>query len=281
MGKAGYRIERFSALRHMVSVSAGLGREKNTIHLVTEVDVTEPRSLIAENGGRSGEALSFTAYIVTCLARTLAEFPSFNSFRKGRRVVVLDDITVSVVFEREIEGENVPEPAGIQAVNRKTYREVHDELREFQARSGERLGEAMGQTWVRLVPAFALRTVTRMAARDVGVQQRYGVVGVTAIGMFGSGPMWLVPLTSATVTAAVGSIAIRPAIVDEALHEREHLCITLSFDHDLIDGAPAARFASRFSEIMSSGDEIRAALGDVARGNADEHGRAPGHPSVG
>jgi pyruvate/2-oxoglutarate dehydrogenase complex dihydrolipoamide acyltransferase (E2) component len=74
--------------------------------------------------------------------------------------------------------------------------------------------------------------------------------------MFGSGPTWLVPLTSSTLTVAVGSIAKRTALIDGMAQERENLCLTLSFDHDIIDGAPAARFTSRFAEILSSGDEL-------------------------
>lgn len=88
------------------------------------------------------------------------------------------------------------------------------------------------------------------------MQKRFGVVGVTAVGMFGSGPLWAVPLTSATVTVAVGAIARRPTLVDGVLQEREHLCLTVSFDHDIVDRAPAARFTSRFTEHLSTGDEL-------------------------
>jgi pyruvate/2-oxoglutarate dehydrogenase complex dihydrolipoamide acyltransferase (E2) component len=253
----GYKIEPFSSNREMVAINSTLAREKNTIHLMTEVDITGPRNLIADHRERTGERLSLTAYVVTCLGRTVAEFPTFNSFRKGKQLIVFEAATITIAFEREIDGESVPEPVSIQAVNRKTYREVNDELRATQARSGERLGKAMGTDWVRFIPLFLLRTLTRLAYRNIEVWQRFGVVGVTAVGMFGSGPMWLVPLTSSTVTAAVGSIAKRSVMVDGVLHEHEHLCLTLSFDHDIIDGAPAARFTSRFAEILSSGDELR------------------------
>jgi len=37
----GYRIEPFSSNRQIVAVSSTLAREKNTIHLMTEVDITE------------------------------------------------------------------------------------------------------------------------------------------------------------------------------------------------------------------------------------------------
>ena len=221
------------------------------------MDISVPRKMMAEHLANTDERLSLTGYVATCLARTFADFPDLNAFRKGRRLVILEDVAVSIVFEREIEGESVPEPVGIQGVNLKTYREVNDELRAQQARTGEPIGSAMGQAWVRFVPGFLLKTMTRVASRDIGIQKRYGVAGVTAVGMFGSGPMWLIPLTGATVTVAIGSIARRPVLVDGRLEEREHLCLTVSFDHDIVDGAPAARFTSRFAEILASGDEVR------------------------
>lgn len=253
----GYRVEQYSSNRQMVTASAAVGREQNTIHLMTEVDITGPRRLIAEHRERTGERLSLTGYVVTCLARTLDEFPRFNSFRVGSRLIVLDDLTISVLFEREIAGESIPEPVGIQAANRKTYRQVNDELRAAQQQSGPRLGSATGTAWIRFIPGFLLRTFIRLASRNIGMQKRFGVVGVTAVGMFGSGPTWAIPLTSATVTVAVGAIAVRPVLVDGGLQEREHLCLTVSFDHDIVDGAPAARFTSRFAELLSSGDELR------------------------
>ncbi len=34
---------------------------------------------------------------------------------------------------------------------------------------------------------------------------------------------------------------------------REYPSVTVCFDHDIIDGAPAARFAQRFKELIESG----------------------------
>ena len=209
---SGYRVEPFGGNRQMVAASAAVGREQHTIHLMTEVDITEPRRRIAEHRERTGERMSFTGYVVTCLARTLDEFPRFNAFRKGSRLIVLDDLTISVLFEREIDGEPIPEPVGIQAANRKTYRQINDELRAAQHRVEPRLGAATGTSWVRFIPSFLLRTFIRLASRNIGMQKRFGVVGVTAVGMFGAGPMWLIPLTSATVTVAVGAIVKRQTL---------------------------------------------------------------------
>lgn len=258
--QSGYKVLPFSANRQAVAANSAVAREKSMIHLVTEVDITDARQLISEHRARTGEGLSLTAYVVTCVARALADFPELNAFRSGRHLIMLEDVAVSVAFEREINGESVPEPIAIQAVNRKTYRQVHDELRAAQNRTDEPIGSAMGTAWTRYLPGFLLRAVTRLAYRDVGVWMRYGVVGVTSVGMFGSGPMWLVPLVSSTITVAVGSIAKRPMLIEGSVQERECLCLTLTFDHEVIDGAPAARLTSRFAEVLTSGDELRTAL---------------------
>lgn len=260
----GYWIESYSGNRQMVAASAAVGREKATIHLLTEVDITGPRHSIADHRERTGERLSLTGYIVTCLAGTFNDFPRFNSFRKGNRLVVLDDVTISVLFEREIDGENVPEPIGIRRANRKTCRQVNDELRSAQQEQGRRLGSGTGTAWIRFVPGFFLRTFIRLASRSIAMQKRFGVVGVTSVGMFGSGPMWAVPLTSATVTVAVGAIVKRPALTEGGLQEREYLCLTVSFDHDIVDGAPAARFTTRFAELLSRGDNLRDVIDPAA-----------------
>lgn len=261
---SGYRVEPFGGNRQMVAAASAVNRERNTIHLITEVDITAPRRLIADYKDRTGERLSLTAYVVACLARTLAEFPRFNAFRKGNQLILFDDLTINVLFERAIDGENVPEAVGIQVANRKSYRQINAELRTIQQRTSKHLGSATGMAWIRFIPGFLLRTFVRLASRSITMQKRFGVVAVTAVGMFGAGALWLVPLTSATVTVGVGSITKRPALIDGSLHEREHLCLTLSFNHDIVDGAPAARFTSHLATLLASGDEIRALIGDRA-----------------
>jgi pyruvate/2-oxoglutarate dehydrogenase complex dihydrolipoamide acyltransferase (E2) component len=41
--------------------------------------------------------------------------------------------------------------------------------------------------------------------------------------------------------------------IDDRIETRVYLSMTVSIDHDIIDGAPAARFAQRFTELIESG----------------------------
>ncbi|HUV94070.1 MAG TPA: 2-oxo acid dehydrogenase subunit E2, partial [Anaerolineae bacterium] len=81
-----------------------------------------------------------------------------------------------------------------------------------------------------------------------------GTVGITAVGMFGKGQGgWgIVPLPF-PLGLVVGSIAWKPAVVEGRIEPREILNLTVVFDHDVIDGAPAARFARRLVELIESG----------------------------
>jgi pyruvate/2-oxoglutarate dehydrogenase complex dihydrolipoamide acyltransferase (E2) component len=254
----GYRVLPISASRRIVGTLAAVCREQNTIYTIIEVDITEPRRLIRLHQERTGERLSLTAYVVASLARTVAELPGFNAIRIGSRLVVLEDVTVGVPVERKMGDEAAPVMIGIHSADTLTVREIGDQIR-----ADEPLLDALARVgWiVRLIPRPLLKAFMRRGMRTLRMAQRYGVLGVTSVGMFGPSPMWLVPLSGSTVAVAVGSIVSRPVTIDGTPMEREHLCLTVAFDHELIDGAPAARFTKRFAELIAGA----AALADTVQ----------------
>lgn len=164
----------------------------------------------------------------------------------------MDDVAINTLVEREIDGEKVPERVGIRAAQSKTFRQIHDEIREAQRKGGS-LGSLSGMEWTQFIPGFLLRSFIRAASRTVSMVGRYGAVSVTAVGMFGNDALWFVPLGGATVLVTVGSIVERVKMVDGTPEAREHLCLTVSFDHAIVDGAPAARFVKRLSELIRGG----------------------------
>jgi pyruvate/2-oxoglutarate dehydrogenase complex dihydrolipoamide acyltransferase (E2) component len=260
--KIGHKTIPFTMNRRIAAASAAVAGERNKIHGITEVDISEPRRVMREHRQRTGETLSLTAYVIACVARAVAENPMMNSFRRRRKLILLNDVTVSALIEREIHGEKIPEPIGIRAAQSKTFRQIHDEIRAAQSNRGERLGSLSGMDWIRLVPSFLLRAFIRAASHSISMMGRYGAVSVTAVGMFGKDALWFIPLGGATVLVTVGSIVERPKSIDGNLETREHLCLTVSFDHDIVDGAPAARFVRRLSELLSSGEALSNETGD-------------------
>lgn len=51
----------------------------------------------------------------------------------------------------------------------------------------------------------------------------------------------------------MGRIAEKPGVVDGQIAIRKYLCLTLSFNHVLINGVPAARFAQHLKDLIESG----------------------------
>ncbi len=259
-GKRGFTSEKISFNRKMVAASAAVTARKSTIHSLCETDITLPRRMMREHFERTGGKLSFTAYIVYCLAQVIKEHPHLNAFRRGNRLITLDDVTVSVLVEREISGERVPEPLAVEAAQNLTYREINDLIRSAQERSESSLGSFTGMTWIQHIPGFLLKTFVRLADRNIRMAKRYGKVAVTAVGMFSREPVWFIPHGSATALITVGSIEKRMVFNGESHEEREFLCLTGSFDHAIVDGAPAARFMNQFLETLKSG----MGLGNIA-----------------
>jgi pyruvate/2-oxoglutarate dehydrogenase complex dihydrolipoamide acyltransferase (E2) component len=81
-----------------------------------------------------------------------------------------------------------------------------------------------------------------------------GTAAVTSVGMFGDSPGFGIAFpTVYTVGLVVGSITERVVLEpDGQAVGREHLHLTLSFDHDIIDGGPAARFSADLVARLTS-----------------------------
>ena len=250
----GFKSIPLSFNRRAVVASASVTREKNTIHSLTEVDISEPRRQIKDHFERTGEKFSLTAYIVTCLAQVLKDHPQLNSFIKGRKLVLLDDVTISVLIERELAGEKVPEPIGIRQAQQKTFTQIQNEIRDAQKQQSDQLGSLSGLSWIRLIPGFLFKTFVRMADKNITMAKRYGKVAVTAVGMFSQEAVWFIPHGSATVLLTIGSISEKVVVSEGQFIPREHLCLTASFDHNIVDGAPAARFMNQLTETIKSGE---------------------------
>jgi pyruvate/2-oxoglutarate dehydrogenase complex dihydrolipoamide acyltransferase (E2) component len=251
--KTGYKTIPLTFNRKAVIASATVTKEKNTFHSITEIDISLPRKIINDYFQKTGIKLSLTAYIVTCLANTIKDHPLLNSFIKGNKQIILNDVTVSVLIEREIEGEKVPEPVAISKAQTKSYLQVNNEIRTAQNQKGQRLGNLSKMAWIRFIPGFLLRTFIRIADKNIKMGMRYGKVAVTAVGMFSKASVWFIPHGSATVVITVGGINSKLVKEDDNIVEKEHLCLTASFNHDIVDGAPASRFMNQFIETVKSG----------------------------
>jgi pyruvate/2-oxoglutarate dehydrogenase complex dihydrolipoamide acyltransferase (E2) component len=55
----------------------------------------------------------------------------------------------------------------------------------------------------------------------------------------------------------IGSVAKKPWVIDDEIKPREVLNLTILMDHDVIDGAPMARFVAYLSHLMETASGLQ------------------------
>jgi len=251
MSNGGDRIEPFSPRRRgTVDYMRAAGRRSN-VHGLVEVDVTEARRRLRTIEAETGDRLSFTAFLAFCLARAIDDHPHVNAYRDWRgRVHVFEDVDVNVLVETTIEDERIGVPHVLREADRRSVWSLHDEIRAAQESPDPTELSWLERMAFRL-PGFARRSVWRLPQwfpgrwKDVA-----GTVAITSVGMFGQGGGWAISPTNYTLQLTVGGISDKPRLVDGEIESRELLDLTVTFDHDVVDGAPATRFVRRLTELV-------------------------------
>ena len=255
MSRDTFTVVPFFAQRQVVVDSLEIGARRHIVHGLVEIDVTQARQFMRDHKAKTGETLSFTAFVAACFAHAVAANKSVHAYRDWRnRLVLFDDVDVVVMIEAQVD--RVAVPHIIRAANTKTFREIHDEIRAVQrqpAKSAQESGWLMRIGLV--VPGFVRRFFIRLFMKNPHWMKNFGgTVVVTSVGMFGRGGGWGVGfLPMHTLGLTLGGIAEKPGVVDGRIEILEYLDLTISVDHDIVDGAPAARFARELIGLIESG----------------------------
>ena len=187
-----YKIVPYPKIRRVYSDQPREVQRKHIFHALVEVDVTKARQSLREHKARTGESLSFTAFIATCLGRAVDEHKSVQAFRKGRKHLILfDEVDICLMVESHMGEQILPLASIIRAVNKKTFHEIHQEIRAAQAHKAQ-----ITQVWKRMqwfvhMPTFLRNGFWRVVRKNPHLMKQFvGTVTLTAIGMFGEGAGW-------------------------------------------------------------------------------------------
>lgn len=236
---------------------------KHWIYGLLEVDVTLPRRLIREYEAHSEEELSFTGYLAYCLARAVDQDKMVHALLKGRKqLVVFEDVDVLIMVERQMGETKAAMGHVLRAADRRSYLEINREIREAQARpvppgkgAPPIMRRMMELPWP-LPRLFIALIRAYMRMNPAGMASKGGTVGITAVGMFGEHSGWGITPNGHSLDLVVGTISRKPAVVGDRIEPREILNLTVVFDHDVVDGAPAARFVERLLDLIESGEGL-------------------------
>jgi pyruvate/2-oxoglutarate dehydrogenase complex dihydrolipoamide acyltransferase (E2) component len=256
-----YQVIDFPPERRGMAAFQELKSGRHCMYALLEVDVTVIRQFIENYKTQTGEQLSFTGYLISCLARAVDENKAVQSYRKGsKQLIIFDDVDVGFMIELKKGEKRFLTGRVIRAANRKTFWEIHHEIRAVQA--SQVLSDADSVSWFRsamLLPwplSSLFKAFFRMMERHdpTIVTSMAGTVGISSVGMFGKGHSgWGISNGSHVLDLIVGGTARKLMEVEGRIESRDMLSLTIIFDHDVIDGAPATRFTRRLVELIECG----------------------------
>ncbi len=241
-----------------------IGRGKHHVKALLEVDVSEARSKIRQIR-KSGKRLSFTAWLIKVIADCVALHPPISGINRprGNRVVVFDDIDISLVIEKDVNGTRVPLPYVIRKADKKTLYEIFAEIESaksqvFEDEGDYVLGEKYNQAGMKFfvaLPQWLRLTLMRMFVfnKPQRTKNMMGTVMVTTAGMVGHTKGWIMPFSMHPLCLAFGSLNEKPSVYKGEIQKREILHLTVLIDHDVIDGVPAAKFVDDLVKGLEKG----------------------------
>ena len=108
-------------------VAMDIGMRKHYVKKLIELDVTDARRVVRDLSS-AGAHISFTGWIIKCLAEAAFEFPEVHSLRKGRRAYVFDDVDVAMPIEAKVGGQLVPLPYVVRKCRSKNVLDISGEI---------------------------------------------------------------------------------------------------------------------------------------------------------
>ena len=185
------------------------------------VDMSEAK-LIRAAFKKAEKKVSFNDIIIMALGRALQEHPRMNAWVEDGKITEKGSVNVGIAVAVD-NGLIVPTVRDVQNM---TIGEIHDESARLIAKTkagGLKKEEYSGATF----------TVSNLGL--FGIDEFTAIVNPPQVGIL-----------------AVGSMTDTPVVRDGQIVIRPMMNLVLTYDHRVIDGAPAAQFLSRVKELLEN-----------------------------
>ena len=267
MNEQNYSIVDFPKSRLGTIDLGRIARSKHHVAALLEIDVTDARSRLRVLRRKSGVPVSFTSWLIKTIATVISEHKEVHALlhRNRRKLVVFDEIDIAVIVEREVDGKLVPLPVVVERANRKTMAEIQQDIDAAKNRNVRNEGDyvlAEDGNAFRMKLYYRLPAILRVLAmkyilsRPLLRKKLMGTVILTSIGTKREIPGWFIHTSYHNLSIGVGSVLEKPWVVDNEIKIRQILNLTILLDHDVIDGAPMARFISYLTHLMETANGL-------------------------
>ena len=202
-------------------------RSTAPVTLTTEADATNLVSRRDERKASASEgavAPTYTDLLVKLTATALEKHPLLNAYWENEQIRVLDDIHIAIAVDTE---EGLLAPV----------------LRDANKKSIEQIVQEAG--------SLAEKARARKLDRD---SLQGGTFTITNLGTYGIDAFTPIINLPQCAILGVGAIRLKPAVYEGQLAARHMVSLSLTFDHRIVDGAPAAAFLKTVRELIEEPD---------------------------
>jgi pyruvate dehydrogenase E2 component (dihydrolipoamide acetyltransferase) len=194
------------------------------VTLFSKVDVTELVNMRRRWKTQAGyaSAPSYTDIVLKCVAQSLLEHPLLRAQWRDDGLFIPDHIDIAFAVDTE-RGLLAPIVRKVDTLN----------LEEIAAHTRDLLTRARRGTLSADEMRNAIFTVSNLG--NLGVDAFTPIIHLPQCAVLGS-----------------GRIACEPVVVEGKVMPRDMLTLSLTFDHRVVDGAPAARFLKTLSSLLQA-----------------------------
>lgn len=255
-----FKIKEFPKSRIATVDVCAIGLRKHHIAAIIEIDVSESREKIKKYRDRT-HRISFTAWLIKAISLTVKDYEQAAAYLTGKRkAIIFNDINVSMVVEKSINGHKVPIPLIIEKANERSMESITKQISDARDKILTDKDIVLHNRSTQLeriyytLPGLIRRFFWKYLLRNPRLAfHKMGNVAVTSIGMMGNVKGWFIPVSVHPICFGISSISKKPVVVDDKIEIREVLNMTILLDHDVIDGAPMARFISDLTGNIEKG----------------------------
>jgi len=185
-----------------------------------EVDVSKAEDL------HEKLQVSYTAILVKAVAKALAENPTINSTFEADNIKIFSDINIGVAVATNY-GLAVPV---VHNADKKSLREIDTSIRELSEKAKQE----------------------KLTREEVSG----GTFTITNLGMYEVD--FFIPIINPPEAAilGVGRIVEKPVAVDGRVEVKPIMTLSLSYDHRIVDGAPAATFLKTIKYYLEEPEKL-------------------------
>ena len=260
-----YEIVRLPKSRLATMDVGRLARNKHYMFGLLEVDVTQARRA-ARALRTQGKPVSFTAWMIKAIGNSIARNKYAHSVSGGKnKNIVFHDVDIAIPVEKVVGDTAVPLPLLIKGTNHKSAQDIHLEIEAAlnQPIAGEKDFILNTHQFSRIALAFyyllpqgiRLLLMRSIFGNPFRAKRHSGTVTVTTVNAIGRSAGWIVPTRNMhSIAVSFGSLTRKPWVVDSEVAIREILHLTITFDHDVVDGVPARRFVQDLVNHIEKGD---------------------------